>query len=304
MADSQPKHQPDAAQVRGSRWALDPSTLRETSWLIIVAVVIAGAAAATVFNMNRTAIVDSFQPLYEATGGLIQPTLIVNLVLIGVVVLGLILSFGRLQPRDVGLDPSDLWVGIGITAGTWALMQITGVIAVLVQGNPLVLNASWTTIGTLSIIGGFLAQLFGNALCEEIVYRAFLVPQFAKKFSHQLISSAPRTVFVLALLVSQAIFGLIHIPSRLAQGVAIGALPVTILVPFLIGIMFALVYYRTGNLFVTVGLHALVNDSVLMMNAGTIAALPIFLVLLAVLLAWPSLVARFGGSKRTISVHS
>ena len=300
MSESQPEPQSDEIRASGSRWGLDPSTLRETSWLTIVAVVVAGAAAATVFNMNRTDIVDSFQPLYEATGGLVQPTLIVNLVLIGVVVLGLIVCLGRLQPRDVGLDPRNLWVGIGITAGTWALMQITGVIAVLVQGNPLVLNESWTTIGTLSIIGGFLAQLFGNALYEEIVYRAFLVPQFAKKFSHQLTSRTPGVVFFLALLVSQAIFGLIHIPSRLAQGVAIGALPVTILVPFLIGILFALVYYRTGNLFVTVGLHALVNDSVLLVNAGTIAALPILLVLLAVLLAWPSLVARFSGNERTV----
>ena len=301
MADSQPEHQAGEIQARGGRWALDPSALREGSWLTIVAVVVAGAAAATVVNMNRTAIVDSFQPLYDATGGLVQPTLIVNLVLIGVVVVGLILWFGRLQPRDVGLDPRDLWVGIVITAGTWLLMQVTGVIAVLVQGNPIGLNESWRTIGTLSIIGGFLAQLFGNALYEEIVYRAFLLPQFAKKFSQQLTPSAPRTVFVLALLVSQSIFGLIHTPSRLAQGVAIEALPVTILVPFLIGIVFALVYYRTGNLFVTVGLHALVNDSVLLVNAGTIAALPILLVLLAVLLTWPSLVARFGGNERTIS---
>jgi hypothetical protein len=304
MNNPQPDPQSDELRGRSSRWALDPSKLREASWLTIVAVVIAGATAVTVFNMNRTAIVDSFQPLYTTTGGLVQPTLIVNLVLIGVVVVGLILWFGRLQPRDIGLDLRDLWIGIVITVGTWALMQVTGVIAVLVQGKPLGLNESWTTIGTLAIIGGFVAQLFGNALYEEIVYRAFLVPQFAKKFSYQLPSSTPRTVFVLALLVSQAVFGLIHAPSRLAQGVAIGGLPVTILVPFLIGILFALVYYRTANLFVTVGLHALVNDPVLLVNASAIAALPVLLVLLAVLLIWPSLVAKFGGGKRTIFAYS
>ena len=64
--------------------------------------------------------------------------------------------------------------------------------------------------------------------------------------------------------------------------------------PFVLGLLFALVYVRTGNLFVTIGLHALVNDPVLLVDAGGVVLVPILLVVLTILVAWPSLMTWVG----------
>ena len=73
-------------------------------------------------------------------------------------------------------------------------------------------------------------------------------------------------------------FTLIHVPGRLAGGVEVGDFPVFLAAPFVLRLLFALVYARTGNLFVTIGLHALINDPVLLVDAGGVVLVPLLLV--------------------------
>ncbi|MFC7174996.1 CPBP family intramembrane glutamic endopeptidase [Haloplanus litoreus] len=221
-------------------------------------------------------------------------TLLANLAFVVVIVGGIILQFGDLRPRDIGLVRADLPLGIGITAGTWILVQVTGVASLMLRGESLALSDSLIRFGIVPVLGGFIGQVFGNALYEEIVYRAFLLPQLAKKFTRLYRSGSPRTAFLLALLASQTIFTLIHVPGRLAGGVAVGELLAFLVAPFVLGVLFALVYARTGNLFVTIGLHALVNDPVLLVDAGGVVLVPLLFVVLAILVAWPSLMTWAG----------
>jgi len=62
--------------------------------------------------------------------------------------------------------------------------------------------------------------------------------------------------------------------------------------------IFAVIYFRTGNLFVTVGLHALVNNPMTIVDAEAVVLLPLVLVLLLLLVAWLSLIKRVGSSGR------
>ena len=118
------------------------------------------------------------------------------------------------------------------------------------------------------------------------MYRAFLLPQLAKKFTRLSGSGSPRTAFLFALLTSQTVFTLVHVPGRLAGGVEVGDLPVFLAAPFVLGVLFALVYARTGNLFVTIGLHALINDPILLVDAGGgIVLVPLLLVVIVILVA-------------------
>ena len=220
-------HDPDTVPERDAtdddrsvfgRLALDRDALRETSWLTVVAVVIAGAVAVTLFHLTRPAVSDGLAPVVEATGGLVDVTLLVNLAFIVVIVGGSIVWFGGLRPRDIGLGRSDVPLGIGITAGTWILMQLAGLTALILQGESL----------------------------------------------------------------------------ALAGGVKVGDLPVFLAAPFVLGVLFALIYARTGNLFVTIGLHALVNDPVLLVNAGGVVLVPLLLVVFAILVAWPALMTWAG----------
>ena len=296
-------HDPDTVPERDTmgndravfgRGALEIDALRETSWATIGAVVIAGVMAVTLFHLTLPAISDALGPVFEATGGFVEVTLLINLTFVVVIVGGIILWFGDLRPRDVGLVQEDVPLGIGITVGTWILVQVTGVVVLILRGESLALADSLVRFGILPVVGGFVGQVFGNALYEEVVYRAFLLPQLAKKFTRLSKSGSPRTAFLFALLASQIVFTLVHVPGRFAAGVEVGDLPVFLVAPFVLGVLFALIYVRTGNLFVTIGLHALVNDPVLLVDAGGVVLVPLLSVVLAILVAWPSLLTWVG----------
>ncbi|MFB6129978.1 MAG: lysostaphin resistance A-like protein [Salinigranum sp.] len=289
------------------RTRFDRSRMREASWVTVVAVaaVAAVAAAMTVaFQAGQRPFLELVGPIVEATGGLVHPTLLVYVPFVAVVIWGLILRFGGLRPRDVGLVRRNLPLGVAVTVGTWLLVQATGVGALLASGHPVQINEIWAAMGVLGVIGSFLGQILGNAFFEEVVYRAFLVVQLEKKFDRW-IGGAPRRAFLLALVVSQVVFALIHVPSRLVQGVPPGSLLGAITVPFLLGVLLALVYYRTGNLFVVVGLHALINQPVLLVDAGAVVLLPLLIVLLGIAVGWPyvePVVGRRGRRERGTEV--
>ncbi|MFB6069958.1 MAG: lysostaphin resistance A-like protein [Halanaeroarchaeum sp.] len=285
-------HSPESAN-RNVWWKLDSTAIREASWATLVLVVALGGTAATITNLNRADIFALTAPVFDASGGFVQPTLVINLALLVVIVGGVILWFGGLRQRDIGLVSNRIPFGVAVTLGTWLLMQLTGAGVLLVRGEPLGPAESWFVIGVLPILGGFLAQILGNALFEEVVYRAFLLPQIAMKLDRSLADVSSRMVFALALIGSQGIFAVIHVPARLVEGAAPGTLPFLIIGPFLIGTLLGLVYYRTGNLFVTIGLHALINDPVLLVNGGAITLVPLVVVTLGVILLGPSIDRRF-----------
>jgi membrane protease YdiL (CAAX protease family) len=294
----------DGSDGRTDRWStffqsrLDTSRIREASWTVLLGTVVVAAAMTAAFQANRAAVLDLLRPFVEATGGLVEPTLLIYLPFLVLIVGGLVLRIGSLRPRDVGLVRSHLGLGAGITVATWLLMQATGAVTIVVQGRPLGLHDYWTTAGVLAILGGFLGQILGNALFEEVIYRAFLMPQLVTKFERHLSDRASPWVFVLALVVSQGVFALIHVPGRLADGVAVGSLLGFLAAPFLFGVLFVLVYYRTGNLFVAIGLHALVNDPVFLVNAGAVVLIPLLAVILGILVGWPYVARRVGHPDR------
>jgi CAAX protease family protein len=64
------------------------------------------------------------------------------------------------------------------------------------------------------------------------------------------------------------------------------------LLPGMVGVVFALVYVRTGNLFIVVGLHALYDaPTLLFANSGRPSMVMLLVVALA-LLVWPRVAMR------------
>src|SRR5262249_7367140 len=133
------------------------------------------------------------------------------------------------------------------------------------QGVHLV--AAWLTYGTVALSGewinpGFmiglvLTQIFGNALFEEIAYRGFLFPQLYLRAAA--LRTRPWTRLLLALLVSQGLFALSHIPNRIYLGMTPSEIALDLLMLLGWGTLYTLIYLRTDNLFIVVGIHALGN---------------------------------------------
>ena len=169
---------------------------------------------------------------------------------IGVVIA---LRHGRQTPASLGWRRRDLAPALLVLVAAWLLREAA---AGWAHGGPVPPAAAVAEGRWGHLLGPLLAQLAGTALMEETLYRAFLWPQLRLR----LVAVLPaRSASVLALIASQAIFALMHIPIRIYQGAALADLGGMLAMLFASGIVLALVYAATRNLFIAVAIHALAN---------------------------------------------
>ncbi|MFQ5889708.1 MAG: lysostaphin resistance A-like protein [Gemmatimonadota bacterium] len=225
------------------------------------------------------------ETLARATHGWVRATL-VGSGLMFVLVVGLgILRVGRLGLVDVYWDRRALFPAIAIVLGVWASVQLLIAASELARGHVLAWNGDWSSRGASVMLGALLAQLLGNALVEETIFRGFFLPQLARRF-RRLISS--RTGLITAALVaSQAVFSLSHIPNRIVAGMPLAGFAPDLLGVFAAGAALAGVFLITRNLWVVVGLHALGNrPTALFATSALTQHLALLTLTIAVLAAW------------------
>ena len=236
--------------------------IRATTWRALALAIIAAAGASLILNLaaNEPAVTELLDRLAQATGGLVQGPLVaapLYLSIVGTVIFGV----GRLRPPDVGWRRSALGTGILVTLCFWISMQAGLTVWIVWSGEVLRLSDGWSTSrgwGAGRILGQLLAQLAGNALLEEMVYRGYFLPQLYLKASTLF---RPRAALVLALLGSQILFATAHIPARLFDDIhSAEALLRDQLELFLQGLLFGALYLSTRNIFICVGLHSLFNQ--------------------------------------------
>jgi membrane protease YdiL (CAAX protease family) len=198
--------------------------------------------------------------LYQRTHGLLHPTLMFGLIYLLVVICGVLLGLGRRRPEEIGIEWRKLPVGALYAGLLWFSLQIVLAAWYLALGEPLAIANGWDGIGILGKAGELLGQLFGNALCEEIVFRGFLLVQLVLLLSRQW-PDQPRCAFIVAFLLTAAIFAVQHLPLNLRQDhyVSTSKLAGDQLALFLGGCIYGWLYWQTRNLFFVVGAHALCN---------------------------------------------
>lgn len=220
-----------------------------------------------------------FDPLERASGGLLNATLQANL--LGLLLFGVFVFWlGRLRPADVGLERNKLPRAVLLTGLLWLAMQAVCLAISAVTGG-VSLDADWTRRGATGMFGLLISQLMGNALAEELVYRGLLLPQFFLRL--RIASRTWRTAAAAALML--ALFILSHIPNRIFQGYSVGGMLLDAPILLLWGLLFTIVYLRTGNLFLAVGIHALVNEPTLISGFTLFPPQLILLALVIILLA-------------------
>jgi membrane protease YdiL (CAAX protease family) len=149
------------------------------------------------------------------------------------------------RPRawHFGLRRTKLWPTIGWTAlGYVSFFVFAGIYAVLVEpeGKQETLDDLGTKESDLFVVGAAILVIVLAPLAEEFFFRAF--------FYRALRTKLP---IVAAALINGAIFGVIHYESTDMLDI----LPILAI----LGVIFCLVYEKTGSLFAVVALHALNN---------------------------------------------
>jgi CAAX protease family protein len=226
--------------------------------------------------------------LEDPTIGLISSTLVANVCLLAIMI-GLFKLSDGFSLYDLGLRWADMPVALGLTCLLWLGVNLLQVALALARQAPVALNPDLLRLGGPSALGNFIGQLFGNALFEEVMFRGFLFRQAYIRLQSLNLNVTWRVVGGAG--ISQVIFAAIHIPLRLSSGMALRDLPLELALLFALGFLLCLVYWRTDNLFVCVGIHALSNAPLLLVReqvdlstSGAIAAAASLLIIAF----WPS----------------
>ena len=116
--------------------------IRETGWPAIAGFLIAVAVFTWLVNLVVFPS-NVLLPLIQATAGLVQSTLIVNLIGLIIIVIGIIICAGKLRRGDVGIRFSLLPQAILTTLCLWAATQLIGLVINVVSGGGLALDSVW-----------------------------------------------------------------------------------------------------------------------------------------------------------------
>ena len=232
-------------------------TIKQVDWGVLAAFGAADVICIAFVNLYFFRL-DAPQIVVDLTRGLVDWTLMGSAIILAVVVGGVIFGLGRMRPAEVGLIANRLPAAIGVTVGLWVATQAVLIIGAWATLGAVPVNPQWATRGATAMIGALLAQLFGNALAEEISYRGFLLPQTWLKLRGGVLYHV-RWRLLLAVLISQTFFAFSHIPNRIFNGMTPEEMAFDFVKLTVVGAYFAFLYLRTDNLFFAVGVHALAN---------------------------------------------
>lgn len=222
--------------------------------------------------------------LAAATGQLVQPTLSANVLSLAVLLAALAFFLG-LGPRHLGLHARDLPAAVLGGAVFWLLVLALQIIAALALGD----GAPSVQTGPESA-GSVVAQLLGSGPGEEIEYRGFLFPACYVLLTRHCNWSPVRTVAA-AIVLSQLVFALCHIPMVTSHGLSPGLALFRLSETFLAGACFCAAYLVTRNLLAVASVHAAFNLSLVVVDSPLPKPWADYLAIPLWLLAW-RLVAR------------
>jgi len=224
------------------------------------------------------------QAIQDSTRGLIHRTLLLNIPLILVTVAGILLWYEKLRLQDIGIVFGKLPLAIVFGVSAWTIIQGTeSIVGVLIKGRTGIIP-DWRQ-NSLAILGLLIGHLFGTALWEEITFRGFLLKQCFLRLSGRTGNKA--LVTISSILVSQLVFMLFHIPWKLMNFESYPKMFGELAGILLTGIIYAILYLRTDNLFLVMIFHALGNAStpLTMPVIGTNNILLLFMIL--IMAFWP-----------------
>lgn len=236
-----------------------------------------------------------YLPVVEASGGWLQPALQVCLPSVALYLL--FFRLGGLKPRDLGLRSEQLARGLLATAMLW--LACNG-LAVAASDGDVRMSAPMMEMPAIPL-GGLLAQLFGNALWEETVYRGFFLTQLIRCFRARGVPD--RRSLLLAVLLSALAFAVPHIPNRLQYDLYpdLESMLSDQLRLVLVGCFLAWVYLRTKSLWWMIGLHSLANAPALLVEWDGPFAPKLLVSICGTILTivWPWIPARHAAPEAT-----
>ncbi|MBN1216584.1 MAG: CPBP family intramembrane metalloprotease [Candidatus Lokiarchaeota archaeon] len=170
-------------------------------------------------------------------------------------------KLGKLNFSKLGLNKKGFFRAfIFILIIWWSTQLFYCYTNLIMRENPMT-KSYWTNILALPyFLGEFIVEFLGNSLFEEVLYRAVLFSQLLIYFKKKKKFSDEENRLIIAIIISQLLFAIAHIPNRFISGYyTLDEAIIGIISPFAFGVFIAYVYYLTNNLYICIGLHGLGN---------------------------------------------
>lgn len=258
---------------------------KESDYRIMAIFFIASLGIVLLYYLSDLSIIALYG--MEMSGGLLHPSLLLNALLILFTVYGLLIAKEKFHPKDFGLITQKLPTALIACVITWCFIQIFGGIASYISTGFIEIDPRWNTDG-IELVGLLVGMLFGTALYEEIGYRGFLLVQLNMKMENK--TNNRMLQIVLALIVSQVLFTLLHVPWKiLNQGWTTEVFLELLFSVFMNGIIYSLLYLRTENIFFVMFVHALGNAPMLLFISYLDSSIILLLVAFVWGIVWPSI---------------
>lgn len=192
--------------------------------------------------------------LTDVTGGLINRTLINAWIGFLIVVGGIVLWYGGLSLKDIGVVWSKLPIALLAVAGMWVVYTAIQVIYAAAIGD-FSIHPDWTGGTATESLGSLLGYYLGNAPFEEVTFRGFLFVQVYLLLNGEWWRENQPARVVTAMVGSSLPFALLHLILVFAGEIAVWYIGVILVY----SIALCVVYWWSGNLFLAIGIHALAN---------------------------------------------
>ena len=192
-----------------------------------------------------------------------------------------LVGYGHISPASLGLEKQKIPFAVLVTVLTWIIIQFVAAAVCLVCEHRL---CAASPVFSNSVIRLFMGQVFGNSLLEEGVFRGYLIFCLSK----YLMGSKG-----LALTASAILFALSHIPWFISIG-----RPFYYLIPIMVGgVLFGLLYFKTENLWLCIGIHSLIDVPAQLWGASpNLSLVPVAVGLLFIIIYPSSAIIRYAKS--------
>ena len=216
--------------------------------------------------------------LPAATGYVIVPTFlnyVPNFIIMGL----LLVLVGRLRCNDFGLIrqrflPAVVWV-----LCTWLAAQLYFVLTHL---DHISLDPAWHGRIVKTISNTVTGQMLGNALYEEMFWRAFVISQVVLLLVHRMKWTFGKAL-AWAIILSSILFAVSHLPHDFAHDLSAQKIFALQVVRLAGGLAFAGIFLLSNNIFIAIGLHSLSNYSLSLFEGSNSELTKAFVVLVPLL---------------------
>jgi membrane protease YdiL (CAAX protease family) len=192
------------------------------------------------------------EQIAAATGSLLTLPMVVTV--IELMLITLLLAYGRLAPAGAGLALRSLPVALLVAVSVWGLAQLAQAIVSLGRHSSLSIYVGWAQ--PAAMIAPFLQRFLTEVFAEEIFWRGILFAWLLSTLTRKAWGD-PFTRLGGALLGSQLLYGLSRLPGQIVDPSPMMPPGGELLIFTLTGMFYALVYLRTGNLWIAMAIHAL-----------------------------------------------